>query len=168
MPRLILLTTLIAVTAYAGGVRSKDISGYGRLSLSALPGFYSDAQLRFSEKWYGGLGMGYKPVAREMYDTGAEDAVFDTWAMYRYYHWRDGAWAIDSGLLAGFFFDDKKIGGQGGITIEFTYSDIYSLRLNPVFGPRAGFEFAYDYTSAVTFTAGITGISGIIGIEFNM
>ena len=151
----------------AGAGSTGKFYNYGKVTVSALPGFYGDFQLNFGNTLHFGSGLGYKPVARELYNTGATTVVFDAYIMYHFLKVGDGDLYANIGVLGGLFIDDVKTGGQFGITSEIFYKEDFSLRINPVYGPRAGFEFVYHYNSGLNFTAGITGISGAVGVELN-
>ena len=61
---------------YAGGISTKKFDNYGKMSVSAIPGFYGDVQLNFQNVWHVGGGMGYRPTGRRLYSDGNSDAIF--------------------------------------------------------------------------------------------
>ena len=165
---LIFTASIVPNQLDAGAVSTGKFYNYGKVSVSGIPGLYGDFQLNFGNVIHFGSGYGYKPVARELYNTGATTVVFDAYLMYHFLKIGDGELYANIGVLGGIFIDDVKTGPQFGITSEIFYKEDFSLRLNPVYGPRAGIEFVYHYNSDLNFTLGITGISGVVGLELNL
>ena len=160
---------IFATNLIAGGISTKKFDNYGKMSVSAIPGFYGDVQLNFQNVWHVGGGMGYRPTGRRLYSDGNDDAIFDLYAMYQVLKLDFGKTYTNLGLTGGIFMDGTAaIGPQLGVTTETFFNDKFSMRLNLIYGPRAGIEFVYRYDWEINFTLGISGISGVIGMELEL